>query len=49
VIQVAGGHPSTSRGRRAASSQDQWEDGADGDNSVTQYALLGLHARRDSK
>jgi hypothetical protein len=45
VLVVSGGHPiegaeaKQPRGRRT-----DWKQGIDGDNSVSQYALLGLHA-----
>ena len=45
VLQVAGGHPlDQPAGGDPLVRKTKWEDGADGDNSVTQYALLGLHA-----
>ena len=45
VLQVAGGRPlDEPAGGEPLVRKTKWEDGADGDNSVTQYALLGLHA-----
>ncbi|MDQ3440435.1 MAG: VWA domain-containing protein, partial [Planctomycetota bacterium] len=45
VLQVAGGRPlDQPAGGEPLVRKTKWEEGADGDNSVTQYALLGLHA-----
>ena len=45
VLQVAGGRPvDQPAGGEPLTRKSKWEEGADGDNSVAQYALLGLHA-----
>jgi hypothetical protein len=45
VLQVAGGRqPDEPAGGTPLARRTEWDKGADGDTSVTQYALLGLHA-----
>src|SRR5204863_8844161 len=45
VLQVTGGQPiDQTPASQPLTRTTAWDKGADGDNSVTQYALLGLHA-----
>lgn len=44
VLEVLGGLPPGGRSREELSRAVDWKLGSDGDNSVTQFALLGLHA-----
>jgi hypothetical protein len=45
VLQVSGGRPLDGSDRNEPMTRfTAWDTGVDGDNSVTQYALLGLHA-----
>ncbi|HEX8524742.1 MAG TPA: DUF4352 domain-containing protein [Tepidisphaeraceae bacterium] len=50
VLQVAGGRPLDGSDTAAPLARSTpWEKGMDGDNSVSQYALLGLHAASRSR
>jgi hypothetical protein len=45
VIIVTGGHPLEDReAKQPRTRRTDWKQGVDGDNSTSQYALLGLHA-----
>ncbi|MEO6434299.1 MAG: VWA domain-containing protein, partial [Tepidisphaeraceae bacterium] len=50
VLRVAGGRPMDgSDVAQPMARAGKWEKGGDGDNSVSQYALLGLHAASRSR